>query len=110
MQVQINTDHNVEGKEALADGISGAVENALQRVRDHITRVEVHLSDQNSDQKGGAGDLRCVMEARLEGRQPLSVTYQATSLSDAVDGAAHKLARLIDHTLGRLRDLEGLRD
>jgi hypothetical protein len=45
-----------------------------------------------------------VMEARLEGRQPVAVTQQATTLDQAADGAAHKLARLIESTLGRWHD------
>ena len=104
MQIQINTDHNIEGHEALAAQVSGVVESALSRFSDHITRVEVHLSDENSDKKGGQNDKRCVMEARLEGRQPIAVTHQAATLDEAVDGAADKLARLIESTLGRMRD------
>lgn len=103
MQVQVNTDHNIEGHEALATRVRGVVESALSRVRDHITRVEVHMSDENGD-KSGNNDMRCVMEARLEGRQPVAVTDQAETLDQAVDGAAHKLARLIESTLGRLHD------
>ena len=52
MQIQINTDHNVAGHEALASHVNGLVENALNHVSDHITRVEVHLSDENGN-KGG---------------------------------------------------------
>ena len=48
--------------------------------------------------------MRCVMEARLEGRQPAAVTHQAATLDNAIKGAADKLARLIESTLGRLRD------
>ena len=103
MQIQINTDHNIEGHEALAAQVSNVVENALNRIRDHITRVEVHLSDEDSD-KGGQNEKRCMMEARLEGRQPVAVTHQAETLKQAVDGAADKLARLIESTLGRLHD------
>jgi hypothetical protein len=54
--------------------------------------------------------MRCMMEARLEGRQPLAVTHHAQTLGQAVDGAADKLCRLIDSTLGRLRDQKGHRD
>ena len=104
MQVQINTDRNIEGREALADQVRGVVESALSRFSDHITRVEVHLSDENSDKKGGDDEMRCMMEARIEGRQPIAVTHQAASLDQAVDGAADKLTRLIESTLGRLRD------
>ena len=109
MQIQINTDHNIEGREALADQVRGVVESALSRFSDHITRVEVHLSDENSDKKGGNDEMRCMMEARLEGRQPIAVTHQAASLDQAVDGAADKLTRLIESTLGRLRDQKSRR-
>lgn len=104
MQIHINTDNNIEGCEALADRFRGVVESALSRFSDHITRVEVHLSDENSDKKGGNNDMRCMMEVRIKGRQPIAVTHQAASLDQAVDGAADKLNRLIENTIGRLRD------
>lgn len=103
MQININTDKNIKGSEALAAEITGSIESALSRVSEHITRVEVHLSDENSD-KYADDDKRCLLEARLEGRQPIAVTHQAAVLDDAVSGAAAKLARSIESTLGRLRD------
>lgn len=102
MHIQINTDSNITGREELAVHVKGVVESALSRFSDRITRVEVHLSDQNSD-KSGQDDLRCMMEARVEGRRPTAVTHQAASLSDAVDGAADKLKRSLESTLGRLK-------
>jgi len=45
MQIQVNTDHNIDGHEALAAHVSGLVESALDRASEYITRVEVHLSD-----------------------------------------------------------------
>jgi ribosome-associated translation inhibitor RaiA len=104
VQVQINTDRNIEGHEALAAQVSSVVESALSRFSDSITRVEVHLSDENSDKKGGNDNMRCVMEARLEGRQPVAVTHQAATVDQSVDGAADKLTRMIESTLGQLRD------
>jgi ribosome-associated translation inhibitor RaiA len=103
MQIQINSDRNIEVHEALAAQVRGVVENALSRIGDNITRVEVHLSDEIGH-KSSQNDKRCVMEARLEGRQPIAVTHQASTLDQAVDGAADKLNRLIEHSLGRLRD------
>ncbi|MEO8261542.1 MAG: HPF/RaiA family ribosome-associated protein [Pseudolysinimonas sp.] len=103
MHIQINTDSNIEGTEALAAQVKGVVESTLSRFSDRITRIEVHLSDQNSD-KSGQDDKRCMMEARLEGRQPTAVTHQAATLDDAVDGAADKLKRSLESTLGRLND------
>jgi ribosomal subunit interface protein len=106
MQIQINTDHNIEGHQALVNQVSGVVENVLSRFSDHITQVDVHLSDENSDKKDGYDDMRCKIEAHLKGRQPIAVTHQANTLDQAVDGAANKLANLIESTLGRMHDLE----
>ncbi len=103
MQIKINTDHNIAGHEALNAEISSEVESALSLFSGHITRVEVHLSDENSSKKGQE-DKRCMMEARLEGHQPLAVTCHATTVDQAVEGAAEKLSALIESTLGRLHD------
>lgn len=103
MQIQVNTDANIEGGEALADRVRIVVRGALERFTHQITRVEVHLSDENAA-KGGPADKRCTMEARLEGRRPTAVTHSAATVHDAVDGAADRLARLIQSTVGRLHD------
>jgi ribosome-associated translation inhibitor RaiA len=105
VQVQINTGHNIEGREALAARFKEVLESALSRFSDRITRLEVHLSDGNG-QKHGTDDKLCMIEARLEGRQPLAVTHHAADLDHAVSGAAGKLVRLVEHTFGRLHDQE----
>ena len=101
MQIQINSDHNIQGHESPAASVRATVENALKRFSEHITRVEVHLGDENGD-KRGRDDKRCMMEARLEGHQPVAVTHHAATLGQAIDGAAEKLVHLLEHTLGRL--------
>ena len=108
MQIQINTDHNIEGHEELAAQVRSIVKSALSRISDHITRVEVHLSDESSH-KSSQNDKRCMMEARLEDRQPIAVNHQAATLDQAVGGAADQLTRLIESTLGRLRDQKSRR-
>jgi ribosome-associated translation inhibitor RaiA len=102
MQVLVNTDASVEGREALEQEVAAIVGDALEHYERDITRVEVHLSDENAG-KGGADDKRCLIEARLAGHQPLAVSHKAPSMQLAVDGAAEKLQNLIGNTLGRLR-------
>ena len=104
MQIKINTDHNIEGHQGLTARVTGVVENALSRFSDRITWVEVHLSDENSDKKAGHDALRCMMEARLEGLQPIAVTAHAATLDLAVEGAADKLTNMIESALGRMHD------
>ena len=109
MHIRINTDRSIEGHEALATHIRGVVEDALSQLGEHITRVEVHLSDENGAQRG-ENDLRCMIEARIEGYHPLAVTAHADDVHPAVVSAADKLARLIENTLGRLHDHKHRRD
>lgn len=104
MQILLNTDGNIKGHEGMATYVRSVVESAMDRFSNHITRVEVHLSDENSKNKAGENDMRCVMEARLGGRQPVAVTHQAATLNQAIDGAADKLANLIMSTIERRRD------
>ena len=102
MQIQINTDHHIQGHESLLERLRDSLEDDLSRMSDHITRVEIHISDENGE-KSGLNDKRCVMEARLEGRQPIAVSCQAENLDQAVNCASDKLVRLIENTLGRTR-------
>ncbi len=102
MLVQINTDGNIEGKEALAQQAEAVVRDALEHCSEHITRVEVHLSDENSNKKIGTDDKRCLLEARLTSRQPIAVSDQAATLEQAIDGAAKKMRHSLETVLGRL--------
>lgn len=100
MQIQVNTDHHIEGRESLTAWTTAEVTSGLSHHAGMITRVEVHLSEENG-QKAGPGDKRCVMEARLQGRQPMAVTHHGDTLYQAVTGAADKLDRMIANALGR---------
>lgn len=104
MQVLTNTDNSVHGDERLAATVESMVSAALERFAAQITRVEVHLSDENGGKSGG-DDKRCVMEARLEGRPPTAVSHKAAVVDEAIQGAADKLARALASRLGRLREV-----
>lgn len=104
MIIQINTDDNISQSDAQPQRTEATIRNVLDRFADHVTRVEVHLSDENSDKKSGSADMRCLLEARLEGLQPVAVTEFAATVEQAVDGAARKMRRSLDSTLGRLKE------
>ena len=101
MQIQINSDHQINPSPELANRIRTLIQDALDRHSDRITRVEVHLNDQNSV-KSGNNDKRCLMEARVAGVGPIDAEHAADSLQLAIDGAMEKLERAIDHKLGKL--------
>jgi hypothetical protein len=101
MQVQVNTSNGVENKETLELWANDFLNDALARFRQEITRVEVQLSDENGASKG-ASDVRCMLEARLNGHEPLAVNHHAETQDLAFRGATQKLIRLLEHTLGKL--------
>lgn len=103
MKIQINTGNHIAGRDTLSQQTEATVASTLGHLAEHITRVEVHLSDENSH-KGGSHDKRCMMEARLEGHQPIAVTSEAENIDQAIHGAVEKLKRLLDHTLGRMNN------
>jgi len=100
--IQLNTDANISGTEELASQVAAAVNGSLGHLSQHITRVEVHLSDTNSGEKTGPSDKRCLMEARPAGHQPVVASDAAPTVAQAVDGAADKLRRSLEKLLGRL--------
>ena len=100
MQIQFNTDHSIEGSQAMAERVEAELRDTLHRFADRITRVEVHVTDVNSG-KHGDDDKRCVMEARIAGSAPLSVTHSAASVGQAINGASGKLERAVDHAFGK---------
>ncbi len=106
MQIQINTDGNVQGGEALSALVSAKIHAHLDRFSQHITRIEVHLSDTNAG-KSGSFDKLCLIEARLEGRQPQVASDQAATLESAYSGAAKKLQHALETTLGKLNQTKG---
>jgi hypothetical protein len=107
MQIHVNTDRNIQGSAERTEYVRGEVEGALRRFGDWITRVEVHLSDENSSSKNAADDIRCVLEARPAGQQPVSVSHQAATVDQAVKGSARKLVRLLNEAKDRLSIRKG---
>lgn len=103
MHIEVFTDKNILGSRELVQQTRAALEHSLGRFAGQVTRIEAHLSDENSDKKSGPADKRCVLEARLAGHSPVSVRHQAPAVEQAVDGAAGKLERALDRTLARLK-------
>lgn len=103
MQIQVNTDNNIEGSARMAAYFTDTLQDALERFEEQITRVEVHLSDENSHKEGN-GDKRCLLEARLKGLKPVVVTHNAENLDIAVSGAIDKLIKSLDTSIGKLRN------
>lgn len=103
MQIQVHSDNHIEGGARLNEWVSASVSSKLDRFDEELTRVIVHLHDDNAG-KAGADDKRCQIEARPKGQQPVSVTHKAESLDFAVEGAIEKLNHALSHQFGKLRN------
>ncbi len=106
MQVQVSTANNIEGTEKFIRHVEGALRTALSGFNAHITRVEVHFSDENGAEAGGV-DKRCLLEVRTAHHQPVALGHTDATLEKALDGAAKKMQRLLESTLGRSHDHKG---
>lgn len=99
MLVNIYTDRNIDGDEDLLARFEKKVRSELDRYSERLTRVEVHLMDENAN-KGGA-DKRCTVEARAAGIRPIAASHEAEVLEVALDGALDKVRRGLSHATGK---------
>ena len=103
MKIQFNNSKNITGIEDLKASLTAQISEELKRFRRKITRLEVHLTDEDG-LKNGLDDKRCMIEARLEGRQPIAVTNHANTHEQAVVGAIDKLRNSLETIIGRLKN------
>ncbi len=103
MQIQVNTDHHVKGGELLKQHIEDLLNGSFDNFKDEVTRIEVYVADENSH-KGGDDDLRCTMEARIRGLQPIAVTHHAENIHAAIDGATDRMVRSVRKTVEKRRE------
>lgn len=103
MTVQINSDNHITGTEGLSNFLENMITETLKKYNHYITRVEVHLNDENG-KKAGINDKRCMLEARLEGMQPVAVTAFGDTIQEATKSALGKLKSSLDTIIGRLQN------
>ncbi|MGI9516899.1 MAG: hypothetical protein ACR2NP_07645 [Pirellulaceae bacterium] len=100
MQVIINSDNQVDLNDDLIQQWQGEISDSLQRFSHWVTRVEVHLTDENSNSKSGVSDIRCLLEARPADKQPVSVEVRGPSaehaLADGIQTLTRRLGTIVD--------------
>ena len=102
MTIQINTDKTINGDKRSSDFIVSQITEALQRFESNITRIEVYLKDENG-KKDEFNNISWLLEARLEGKQPIAITNQANTMDMAVTGAIDKIKTSIESILGKIQ-------
>ncbi len=103
MQIQFNTDKNIEGEERLEAFMTEKITKSLDRFSEWVTRIEVHLSDQNAH-KSGADDMQCTLEARVKGQQPIAVSSKSEVKEKAINDAISKMKAALDTRVGKMKE------
>jgi hypothetical protein len=106
MQVRVNTDRNIAGREELARRVQARVRRSLRRFGEAVTAVEVHLGDDNAA-RPGPDDKRCMIEVRLANRNPEAAVHNGATLEEAIRGASLKIRQRLDSTIGRISSKKG---
>ncbi|MGB4845942.1 MAG: HPF/RaiA family ribosome-associated protein [Ferruginibacter sp.] len=102
MTIQFNTDNNVQVHEGFGNKLNAMLTKELNRFAEQLTRLEVHLSDENGH-KPGPEDKKCLIEARIKNKQPVAVTANGANYEIAVKNASDKLKRSLDTVFGRMQ-------
>lgn len=100
MQFQFYSDSSVMGTANVAERIENQVRQKLTRFEERLTRLEVHVSDENGA-KGGGDDKACTIEARPRSGRPIGVTEHAADVDSAARKAAATMAQRLERVLGR---------
>lgn len=104
LEIQINPG-DVHSTQPITQHVHDEVNAALKHWQDRITRVEVHLHDDNGPAKKGI-DKRCTLEARPAGQDPIVAGHADRDLYQAITKAAEKLGRAVTHHLERHDELK----
>ena len=103
MLVQINTDKNIEGNNRFNEFFTEEITTQFERFDSMVTRFEVHISDENGS-KPGKKDKKCVIEARVEKKQPIVVSAFADTTEKSFFEAMEKMERSLDATLEKIKE------
>jgi ribosomal subunit interface protein len=99
MQIQIFA-QGIDLPDPLREYVERSLTDVLKHHAERLTRIEVHLKDQNGSSKNGV-DKRCLLEARPRGMDPLAVDHEAAEFREAVHQAVQKLDRALQHRFDR---------
>ena len=101
MRVNVLSMSGTGGGERFRQELAGRVEVDLMRLNGRITNVDVLILDDEDAEHQKA----CVMEARMPGRESVTVQAHAGTFEKAIDAGAHKIEEVIGASLDQLERL-----
>lgn len=103
MTIQFNTDKNLTIHTDYEAQMTEKLEKELSRFEEHITRLEVHFADENGS-KDGQEDKKCMIECRLEGKQPIVAIDFGDNYDKALSGAISKLKSSLTTIISKMKE------
>lgn len=100
MQIDIHA-HGFTLTDGIHDYVLKRLAYSLNHGDEHITRVNVRLSDINGPR--GGEDKRCLIEIRLKGAPEVVIEDTESDLYVAIDRAAERASRTLARRLARQR-------
>lgn len=102
MNIQINTDKNLTIHAEYQAQIIEHLTAGLSRFEEHISSVQVHLSDENGS-KDGINDKKCVIEVHYDGRPAVVGSTTGSTYDLALAGALTKLKNALTTIDGKMK-------
>lgn len=94
MQILLNTDPHIDGREAMREHLEAVVTEVLGPFGKRITCVQACLTDAS---RARPLDIHCTLNVELLGRQPVLVSHHAGTTNLALHGALRKLGCVLAH-------------
>ena len=103
MKIQINADVSSNNHVEVNKMVETIISGQLRRFEEHISRIDVHLSD-DSGNKSGINDKKCIIEARVDGKNPCVVSDYSDTYEKAVTGAVAKVKSSLTSIIERMKE------
>jgi ribosome-associated translation inhibitor RaiA len=102
MTIQLNADNHLHIHADFGQKLTDMLTDEFARFSENISRIEVHLSDENGS-KEGPDDKRCMLEARVDGRPPIAVTAHGDTYEQALSASIDKLTASLETVIGKMK-------
>jgi hypothetical protein len=101
VEILVGTDRRVPERDELLAFVGFEVLAGLGPCASRVSDVHVHLSAETGCRIGPVS-MRCRLEVRPEGHEPLAVMHRALSRDDAVRGAVEDMRGVLERMFRRI--------
>ncbi len=101
MDVQVRSDYHVKADEVLISYVKDQVLAGLTPYAGRLMSAKVHLSADTVNHTGPV-DIRCLVEVRPTGHEPVVVIHHAHTKQAAIRGGVEDMREILHRLFGRM--------